>query len=76
MISLAVLPYVPKTKDRCCCEDQGPPLDIPIEYYILSFILMIVVVIFVYRYLRKEGGLRGFRRNPYFYLSSYIYTGS
>lgn len=57
MISLAVLPYVPKTKDNCCCEDPGPPLDMPIEYYILSVVLMIVVVIFVYRYLRKEGGL-------------------
>lgn len=57
MINLAVFPYVPKTKDNCCCEDQGPPLDIPIEYYILSVVLMIVVVIFVYRYLRKEGGL-------------------
>ena len=57
MINLAVLPYVPKTKDNCCCEDLGPPLDIPIEYYILSVVLMIVVVIFVYRYLRKEGGL-------------------
>lgn len=57
MINLAVLPYVPRTKDRCCCEDQGSPLDIPIGYYILSVVLMIVVVIFVYRYLRKEGGL-------------------
>lgn len=58
MINLVVLPYVPKTKDNCyCCEDQGPPLDIPTEYYILSVILMLVVVIFVYRYLRKEGGL-------------------
>lgn len=57
MINIAVLPYVPKTKDKCCCEDQGPPLDIPIEYYILSVVLMIVVVIFLYRYLRKEGGL-------------------
>ena len=58
MINLAVLPYVPKTKDKCCCcEDQGPPLDIPTEYYILSVVLMIVVVIFVYMYLRKEGGL-------------------
>lgn len=58
MISLAVLPYVPKTKDKCCCcEDQGPPLDIPTEYYILSVILMLFVVIFAYRYLRKEGGL-------------------
>lgn len=48
MINLAVLPYVPKTKDKCCCEDQGPPLDIPTEYCILSVILMLFVVIFAY----------------------------
>lgn len=57
MISiLAILPYVPKRKDNCCCENQEP-LDIPIEYYLLSVALMIIVAIFVYRYLRKEGGL-------------------
>lgn len=57
MISLAVLPYVPKRKHNCCCEEEQTPLDMPIEYYILSVILMIIVATFVYRYLRREGGL-------------------
>jgi len=58
MISLAVFPYVPKTKDKCCCcENQEPGAEIPIETYILSVVLMIVVAIFVYRYQRREGEL-------------------
>lgn len=58
MISLVVFPYVPKTKDKCCCcENKEPGAEIPIETYILSVVLMIVVAIFVYRYLRREGGL-------------------
>lgn len=52
---LAILPihYVPRRSCNCCCENQKP-LDIPIEYYIISVILMTVVAIFVYRYISKE----------------------
>ena len=57
MIILAVLPYVPKTKDKCSCEEEQTPLYISIGYYILYAILMIIVAILVYRYLRREGGL-------------------
>lgn len=55
MISLVVFPYVPKTKDKCCCcEKSIPPAEIPIEFYILSVVLIIVAAVFVYRFLRKE----------------------
>ena len=46
-----------KQKITVVVKIRDPPLDMPMEYYILSVVLMIVVVIFVYRYLRKEGGL-------------------
>lgn len=52
---LAILPisYVPRRSCNCCCEDQKA-FDLPIEYYIISVILMTIVAIFVYRYISKE----------------------
>lgn len=53
ILAILPIPYVPRRSCNCCCEDQKP-LDIPIEYYIISVILMTVVAIFVYRYISKE----------------------
>ena len=53
ILAILQIPYVPRRSCNCCCEDQKP-LDIPIEYYIISVILMTVVAIFVYRYMSKE----------------------
>lgn len=53
ILAILPIPYVPMRRHNCCCEDQKP-IDIPIEYYIISVILMTVVAIFVYRYISKE----------------------
>lgn len=53
ILAILPIPYVPRRSCNCCCEDQKP-LDIPIEHYIISVILMTIVAIFVYRYISKE----------------------
>lgn len=53
ILAILPIPYVPRRSCNCCCEDQKA-FDLPIEYYIISVILMTIVAIFVYRYISNE----------------------